>query len=482
MDETTERAASSTFEKANAAWIEYKNQIRFNEFCSRLFEQDHNLEEALRELDELKRFVADPGHILGSDLTKHGEIAEHVQVNISNARKLIDGFNGEYTFEGVGRTAPEDYLKNGMPVQSKFCNGVKNTLFAIKSHYEDYPDFISNGGSYDIPNNQYKEIHDLLRRSKVNPSSLNKSEWSVLDAVKEFEKDSGLSVYSDLKPSVVDYDQVQLDRVEITINNEETSIHQKDVEKRELAQKETGPSIKEGAKVAGISAGAEGGIMFCLCVYRKIHSGKKIQEFDKDDWIEIAKETGFGVLKGGIRGTSVYVLTNFTKTPANLASAYTTATIGVASQFVSLQRGAITMDDFIQNSEIMCLDIAVSTVSAQLGQKLIPIPVLGSVIGTVVGETLFGLCKKYADEEETKLVEQMNADLADYVSGLDGELQRHVERINTELRQFEDMSALAFDPDPNCALFGSANLASLSGVPREKILWTPEDVDNLFLK
>lgn len=469
MGEATERGTKSTFAQANAAWIDYKNQIRFYDLCAKLFQQDHNLEEALKELTELKDFVADPCHILGNELTKHGEIAEHVQVNISNARKAIEGLEKEYSFDGIGRTARDDYSRNGFPVQSKFCNSIKNTLRAVKEHHEVYPDFLPDGGSYDIPKNQWEEILALLKRSTEKPSSLSKSDWSILNAIKDFEKETGLSVTSDVSPAIANYDQVQQGTVGATINNEEKSIQKRDQEKRETIRSETSPSLQEGAKVAGISAAAEGGLSFCLSIYRKIRAGKKLQEFDKDDWTEIAKETGYGTLKGGIRGASVYVLTNFTKTPASLASAYTTATIGVASQFAALQRGSITADEFVINSEVMCLDIAVSTVSAKLGQKLIPVPVLGSVIGTIVGEILFGLCQKYAEKEEVKLIEELNCDLERYVSGLEAELQEYIDQVNIELGQFMDMSALAFDPDPNCALFGSANLATISGVPKENM-------------
>lgn len=481
MSESVERGAKSSFDKASAAWVEYKNKIRFYEMCSRVFQQDGNLESALKELNVLKRFIAEPDHILGSNLTKHGEIAEHVQVNISNARNLIEGFDKEYTFDGVGRTAPEDYLMNGVPVQSKFCNGIRNTLSAIKTHHTDYPVFLSDGGYYDIPRNQWEEIQDLLKRSVDKPSSLGKTDWSVLDAVKEFERETGLSVSSDVHPAIADYNQVQLGNVETTICNEEKKIQRTDSNIRKKIQKETGPSLKEGAKVTGVAAATEGGLIFCFSVYRKLQSGKKLQEFDEKDWKEIAKETGYGALKGGIRGTSVYLLTNFTNTPANLASAYTTAAIGVASQFSALQRGAITADEFIIHSEILCLDIAVSTVSAEFGKKIIPIPILGSVIGTVIGEVLFGLCQKYADEEEKKQIEQMNQELERYVSELNDDFQRQIELIETELHQFKNICDLAFDDDPNRALFGSANLASISGVKSDKILWTVEDIDDFFL-
>ena len=130
-------------EQAVAAWITNINQIRMDELGEKLRAQASNLENSLKEIGKLKTFVGNPEKILGSPLSKHGEIAEHVQVRISNARKMISGLKAEYTFDGVGRTAPEDYLKNGQWVQSKYYNSTGRTLDAVKEHLEKYPFFVN---------------------------------------------------------------------------------------------------------------------------------------------------------------------------------------------------------------------------------------------------------------------------------------------------------------------------------------------------
>ena len=79
----------STQEQATAAWINELNQTRLNTLTDNLDWQDANLENAFEEISKLKEFVDNPSHILGQGNTKHGEIAEHVQVHISNARKIL---------------------------------------------------------------------------------------------------------------------------------------------------------------------------------------------------------------------------------------------------------------------------------------------------------------------------------------------------------------------------------------------------------
>lgn len=115
-----ERIAKSSQEQAVASWIDYLYQSRIASIIRALANQDFNLENSLAELQKIKEFISNPAHILGNPLSKHGEIAENFQVYVSNAIKMLTGEATEYTFENVGRTAPEDYLKNGAPVQSKF--------------------------------------------------------------------------------------------------------------------------------------------------------------------------------------------------------------------------------------------------------------------------------------------------------------------------------------------------------------------------
>ena len=68
-----------------------------------------------------------------------------------------------------------------------------------------------------------------------------------------------------------------------------------------------------------------------------------------------------------------------------------TATFGVAAQARKLSKGDISAEDFIDNCEIVCLDVAVSALSSMLGEVLIPVPVLGAIIGNTVGISFLSL-------------------------------------------------------------------------------------------
>lgn len=484
MVEAVNKTIKSTQEQAVAAWITYLNQVRLDELVDKLNQQDINLEEALKELDELKKFLGDPNHILGSPLTKHGEIAEHMQVNFANARRAIQGLNKNHTFDGVGRTAPEDYIRDGQQVQSKFYNGLKNTFFgkhALLEHLETYPDFVKNGGSYDIPKDQYEKMLELLDMYKNTPSKLSTSDYNLAKKIDELLKSNGLELGKDINPAVVDYGEVQQGIANQTVDKEEKNIKEEDEKQRKKAYDESKPTLKEGVKAAGISAAIEGGVAFCMSVAKK-RKEKKFTEFSSDDWKDIGVDTGMGAVNGGIRGGSIYVLTNFTATPANVASAYVTAAFGIASQIKALDEGKVSEEDFVINCETVCLDVTVSAISSVAGQVLIPIPVLGTVIGNVAGEFVYELCKKQCDLKSQKIIDGYSAEMEQLNQKLDIQLLQVVLEVQKALGKFKDLEKLAFDEDVNIAFNGSINMAIETGVPENKVLKTKQDIDNFFLK
>ena len=483
MAEAVNRAIKSTQEQAVASWITYLNQVRLDELVARLNQQDINLKEALIELDTIKQFLGHPDHILGNPSTKHGEIAEYMQVNFANARRAIQGLSKNHTFEGVGRTAPEDYIRDGQQVQSKFYNGLRNTFFgkhALREHLETYSDFVKNGGAYDIPKDQYEELVELLDKYNHNPSQLSTSDYSLAKKIDDFLKSNGLELGRDINPAIVDYGDVQQGTANQTVDEEEKNIKKEDEKQREEAYDASKPTLKEAVKATGVSAVVEGGVTFCMSVAKK-RKKKKFSDFSSDDWKEIGVDTGKGAVKGGIRGGAIYVLTNFTATPANVASAYVTAAFGVASQVKELERGKVSKEDFVINCETVCLDVTVSAIASVAGQVVIPIPVLGAVIGNVAGEFVYELCKKQGTLKSQRIIESYNAEMAKLNQQLDIQYLQVVLEIQRALQKFKDLEELAFDEDANIAFRGSVDLAAEVGVADFKILKTKEDIDNFFL-
>jgi len=123
------------------------NLNRVRELEQALRSQDRALADALRQVKQVYDFVGSPEHILGNLKTKHGEIAEQVEVGIQNARSLLNHHTPNATFDGVGRIAPADYRMDNLDVQSKFVNGVGKNLDHVLDHMKKY-DYFGRNSSY----------------------------------------------------------------------------------------------------------------------------------------------------------------------------------------------------------------------------------------------------------------------------------------------------------------------------------------------
>lgn len=466
-------------EQAMASWVNSLNQIRLDNLLEDLFDADLNFEEALIELDKIREFISTPEHILGSAKSKHGEIAEHLQVRISNARNLIQGLKAEYTFDGVGRTAPEDYLKNGVAVQSKFYVGTtgKQSFNAIKQHLEKYPDFINNGGVYDIPKEQHEQ---LIKTMNLKSPKLNSKEYNLKKAIEEFEKLHDVKFNDVINPSAVNYKDAQLGAVDKTINKEESALNREYDEQRAEAYQASKPTWQEANKVAGIGSALEGGVAFASSVYQKKKDGKSLSEFTANDWKDVGVDTSVGAVKGGIRGYAIYGMTNFTATPAAVATAFTTACFGMTSLAVKLNGGKISSQEFIEQSEVLCLEVSVSAVSSVLGQAIIPIPILGALIGNTAGMMMYGVAQSNLSKNEQMLIKKHVNDMDLLNRVLDEKYHILVELLKAEFEKFNTLVEFAFSEKVDEAFTGSIQLCKFVGVKQDKILNNKKDIDTYF--
>lgn len=464
-------------QQATAAWIDYLKFERIKELAEALEKQDINFENAMKELQKLRDFIGDPSHILGSDATKHGEIAENMQVHISNAKRVVEGLKGLYTFDGVGRTAPEDYLFDGSPVQQKFYNGAKQTIEAVKKHLDTYPNFIKSGGSYDIPKDQYEYIVEMLNKPS---SQLSRSEATLVKVIREWEEKNGISFTDKVKSAIVDYSEVQTGKADSTVNEAEKEIKDSDKKQRDDALAKSKPSLKEGVTVTAVSAAVEGGLQFALAVRKKLKSGKKLTEFTEEDWKEIGITTAKGTGMGAFRGAGTYALTNFANMSGTVANGYITSMLGMASQASKYRKGEIDSEDFLINSQVVCLDASISVIGAAIGQFAIPIPILGAVIGSSVSNFMSGIAKDNLSKKEQELIDKYNKEMKELTDRLSAEERKVIDLLDKEYKKFNSLADLAFDTNVNIAFVGSIQLAKFICVKDSNILKTKEDTDYYF--
>ena len=472
-------------EQAVAAWIDYLNQVRFTDLISALNRQNGNLQDALDSLrstmDTIKDNVVEVGR--GGEKGMHGFIAEVAEVGIGNARKAIHGEDRIYDW--VNDNGPHDIQIGDTLYQMKFVQGGGSfSLSAIAAHLEKYPDYLEQGHKYIIPQDFYEKVQRLLNLDEAQASKLTnfgegltRRDWQK---VHNFFEQNKISI-DDIEPSQLNYDEVQQASIAQTMDREEASIRQENEQLRNKAYEESKPTLGQAVQATAASAGIEGGMAFAMAISKKIREGKRLADLTSDDWSEVARASGSGTAKGGIRGASIYALTNFTATPGAVASSICTASFGIAEQAHKFRNQEIDEFELIRSSEIVCLDAAVSALSSAIGQAIIPIPVLGAVIGNTVGAVIYQTVKDNLSDYEQKVLAKYTEQQGLLAAELDSEHKLLLEQIRTEMTEYIILLESAFHPDPSLALDGSIKLAAALGIPQSEILDTSEKIDAFFL-
>jgi len=481
------KVVKCTQEQAVASWINYLNQVRLDRLMEALSKEQDNLENAMETikdtLETISKDIVNNGMGRGGEKGMHGFIAEVAECGIGNARSQIEGESPIY--EWINDNGPEDLRRGALLIQQKFVNsGNHLSLQAIQKHLEHYPDFVDKGGVYQIPSDHYERIKELFSISKEEankmPTSTGEFSLKQWQEVHDFFEKGDVSIDS-IEPSALDYKSVQKNVYEDTLKAEEQSLQERNQERRDQAYQESKPTLEQGLKTTAVAAIVEGGMTFCIDVAKKRKEGKKFKDFNEDDWKEIAGDTGVGVLKGGVRGSSIYLLTNYTATPAAVASAIVTASFGVAEQAHLYRNGKLDETTFLVNSEMVCMDAAVSALSSFAGQVLIPVPVLGAVVGNAVGTMLYQISKDNLSAKEQKIIENYLIEINDLREDLNEHYKVYLDNLSENMKLFMSILDRAFAPDIRLAFVGSIELARQIGVPEEEILDTKEKITSYFL-
>ena len=461
-----------------AAWSALDAEHRAGELAAALRGQDRAFLGALRELQVVRDFVGSPGNILGRTDTKHGEIAEQVHVGVSRAWDVLYGRAPTASFDGVPRTGSVDYRMGGVDIQSKYYNGLRNTLDGVAAHAEKHPDFLREGG-YRIPRDQHRQLDELPQTDRIEGLS-DRSAAAIRRQVDDLERTTGRSADDLIKPGDADYAEVQRGQVHDTLQQREDRLARENEDLRQAAQDKHRPSTAGLGTAAAFGAAAGGGISLTQAIWVKSREGRNPFRggFSPQDWQDVGVVAAQGAGGGAVAGSAVYVLTNSTALAAPFAGSFVSALMGVGALLRNHHAGTIDGDQFVEMSHVVAMDAAVAGLAAAAGQTLVPIPMLGALLGSLAGRLVASALKDGLGESASALT----ARLAEYERNaheqLDEEYLALVQRLDAWFGNLERLAAIAFDVESNTTLLEASVLAAEAvGVPEERILRTTGDVD-----
>ena len=425
------------------------------------------LAKALREMERVREFVGSQENILGNPDTKHGEIAERLTVYVRRAWDALEGRAPTAVIDGVGRTDPVDYIKDGLNIQSKYYNGLRNTLDGVLKHIRDNPDHPMGG--YDIPADQRQQLNELWEKSRVDGFS-EKSIKAIQEKLGEIRQERGISLKRFIQPGEGTYDEVQKGRIHDTIRDRENKLRQ-----------EAGPSLAGLGKATAMAAAVGGSLRLAQAFHIKYREGKNPfrGEFSSEDWKDVGIITVKGTGESAVSGTALYVLTNWSDLPAPFAGAFVSGLIGVGELLRQYHAEEIDGEQFVDLSHIVASDAAIIGLASAAGQVLIPVPVLGAVVGSLAGKFVASAIKEAFGEAEAELIKRLAAYEKSALEQLDEEFRQYIQQLDVYFGNLEYFAQLAFDETVNTTLRLEASIqyAQIVGVADNLVLHTPKELD-----
>ena len=468
----TERQVTDSEGQALAAWTDTLSEIRLKELAEALSKQDVNFTRAMELLEEcrhrVRAEVVENGLGRGGPYGMKGFIAERLDVFIEDARDAVRG--APERFKLLDDNGPVDFTRDGVGIQQKFYYQY-SSIEAMARHLDTYPDFLEKGQIYRIAKDVYEELLRIRNVPESELASLSLRERGVWYRLQEAEA-KGIILGKTVEPAAINYEDAFKENYAQTLDKEKDSLQAEDGKARVEAQNAAKPTAAEAAKVIGVGAALEGATALASSIYTKLRGGKKIVEFSVDDWRDVGLSTAKGTVKGGVRGAVVYVAVNYTPIPGTAATAMVTATYGMLGQARQLHEGKIDDIEFMENSEALCIEVAVSAISATLGQVSIPVPVLGPLIGSVVGTFMLDIARTALTDREIVLVQRFQHEVDETKRHMDMELQRKLHEYENELSRHSSLIDKLFDTDIQIAHAASIEFAEIAGVEEEYMLRT----------
>ena len=206
-------------------------------------------------------------------------------------------------------------------------------------------------------------------------------------------------------------------------------------------------------------------------------------DYTANDWKEIGIDTAKGAAVGGIAAGTIYALTNFASLSAPLAGSFVSAGQVIASLVNDLNAGEISFDQFTELSQLACMESAAAALASALGQAVIPVPVLGAVLGTIAGRIAIDCSKKYLGKETERLQRQMDEYYNQCLAKIEQTYHEVVSKIVAEYEKLGDLTKAAFDTDKNVALRlqASIQLAEVYEVSESDIIHDINELDAFML-
>ena len=148
-------------------------------------------------------------------------------------------------------------------------------------------------------------------------------------------------------------------------------------------------------------------------------------EFSIYDWQDVGVVAAQGAGGGAVAGGALYLLTHSTALAAPFAGSLVSGLMGIGVLLRDHYAGTIDGDQFVEMSHIVAMDAGAVGLASAAGQIMIPVPLLGALLGGLAGKLVTSALKDGLRESKSALI----ASLAEYERYAFGQLDEEFRAV-----------------------------------------------------
>ena len=155
---------------------------------------------------------------------------------------------------------------------------------------------------------------------------------------------------------------------------------------------------------------------------------------------------------------------------APFASAIVSSTMGLTSIYYDYKKGKISKSEYADAACSLSVEAGIAAIGSAIGQAVIPIPVLGAIVGSAVAKSSLEISKHIMGKKE-----------AQFIKELENHYKELVAKLDDECSKLGGLIEAALDPNVNKSLLGSIELCRFVGVAEKQIIHNTSELDDFML-
>lgn len=155
--------------------------------------------------------------------------------------------------------------------------------------------------------------------------------------------------------------------------------------------------------------------------------------------------------------------------------------MGIASVYYNYKRGEITETEYADAACALSVEAGISAIGSAIGQAIIPVPVLGAIIGSAIAKASLEISRSIMDKKEAEFIKKLEQQYNELINKLDEECKEIIAKIDSYFNKLGGLIEAALDPDVNKKLQGSIRLCRFVGVQETIIIHDTGELDDFIL-